>query len=105
MEKVSSLKWIVGLAIAFIILNIIDGVFTSILFSRGGYELNPLMRVALNSGNHLSFWLVKLGVTVLFTCILLLLADRYYQKVNRILLILVGVMAGICLFNGIGLTL
>jgi len=102
MEAIRKLENI-KLAIVFVALNVIDGIFTLALFTRGGYELNPIMRQVLACEVSWVFWLVKIGATLAFASLLLLVADRYYQQINRIFLILIGVMTGICIFNGMGL--
>lgn len=106
MEIVSQLRIksrFIGLALAFIVLNIVDGILTQALASRGGYELNPIMRQVLELRIVSLFWIVKLGATVGAVLGLFWLANRYPRQLDRILLILIGVMTGVCVFNGIGL--
>jgi len=103
MEKISKLERPVGLASAFIILNVVDGLLTHILDGRGGYELNPPMRYVLEQQSMGLFWTVKIGAVMVCTWLLLLLANKYPGQIRMLFLVIVIGMTGVCVFNGIGL--
>lgn len=90
------------LAIAFIGLNVLDAGLTHMLVSNGGYELNPLMRIVLG-GPAWVFWYFKVSLALIFALALLILAAQFSRQINRIFIVLVIGMGGICGFNGIGL--
>jgi len=69
----------IKLAIAFVGLNILDA---------------ALIRASMMKG---------IGVAIVCALLLLLFATKYPRPIYRIFLALVGVMVGICIFNGMGL--
>jgi hypothetical protein len=79
---------------AFIVLNVIDGIFTKSLLSAGEYEFNPIMSLT-----GWAFWTVKLVITAIVTLGLLFFEPRFPCQVKRILKGLVVGMAVICLLN------
>jgi hypothetical protein len=78
----------------FIVLNVIDGIFTKSLLAAGEYEFNPIMSLT-----GWAFWAVKLGITATVTLGLLFFEPRFPCQVKRILKGLVVGMVAICLFN------
>jgi hypothetical protein len=79
---------------AFIVLNVIDGIFTKSLLAAGEYEFNPIMSLS-----GWAFWAVKLGMTAIVTLGLLFFQPRFPRQVKRILKGFVVGMVVICLFN------
>ena len=91
------------LAIAFVVLNIVDAALTVAVVSKGGVgELNPIMRQLLEQPIWV-FWTTKISLALIFALALLIFSNKYPRQVHRIFLVLTGVMVGICVFNGIGL--
>jgi len=91
------------LAVAFLLLNILDGILTKILWVAGGYELNPIARHTLLLQANWSFWAVKVGVALICVFFLLWYAPRFPKRTKNILTLLVFAMLAICLFNTVGL--
>lgn len=92
---------VVSLAIALMILSIMDSVFTLTIISRGGTEVNPFMNMLL----HHSVWAFA-GLKMLFTgtaaIVLtatgnLLLFGRY--RIRSILAALVGLYVGLICYE------
>jgi len=94
----------VKLAVAFIVLNIVDAALTVVIADEGGYELLPIARYFLEQSTW-TFWVFKIGMTLLFAFALIALSDKYHHQMHRMLFTLVIAMAGVCIFNGVGLCL
>lgn len=92
----------IKLAITFILLNVADAALTSKAIAAGGYELNPLMRYALQYPEWI-FWWVKMSAVLIITFALLLASGRFPQPIKRIFMALIVVMVVICVFNTMGL--
>ena len=86
------------LALAFVLLNVFDIAVTSHILQAGGYELNPLIRAALQFGvpAALAF---KIGLSALFAWLL------YRLRLEVALRFATVAIWGICLFNVTGLAL
>lgn len=86
------------LALAFVLLNVFDIAVTSCILQAGGYELNPLIRAALQFGlpAALAF---KIGLSALFAWLL------YRLRLEAALRFATVAIWGICLFNVTGLAL
>jgi len=93
----------IKLAIAFVVLNILDAGLTVAALNKGGVcELNPIMSHLLEQPVWV-FWATKISLTLIFALVLLAFSNKYPRPIHRIFLALVGVMVGICIFNGMGL--
>lgn len=69
--RLSKYAWILG------ILNVVDGVLTSIGVERGWCsELNPMMNWLMEVGGQFLFLLIKIGVTFIFIGFL----EWWYRK-------------------------
>ena len=90
------------LAIIFLTLNAVDNILTHFLLAKGWYELNPIARYGLER-NELGFWCVDMMLALVFVSLLLLLARDYPRHIHRAFIGLVIAMAGVCVFNGMGL--
>ena len=92
----------IKLAVAFVGLNILDAILTVAAMNKGGVcEANPLMSHLLEQPTWV-FWTTKISLTLIFALLLLIFSNKYPRQVKRIFIILVGVMAGICAFNMMG---
>jgi hypothetical protein len=63
--------WMIGALTAIFALCILDAIFTLLYIQRGGAELNPIMKAAIEAG-VVPFFLLKCGLTlpaILFLCI------------------------------------
>lgn len=94
----------VKLAVAFFVLNIVDAAVTQIAIGNGGLELNPIMGALLRQPSWV-FWWFKISLSLIVILVLLILANKYPRSIHRILTGLVIAMAGVCVFNGMGLWL
>ena len=92
------------LAIAFVVLNIVDAAVTQIVINNGGLELNPIIGIVLRQPFWV-FWWFKVSLALIVVLALLIVANKYPRSINRILIGLVIGMAGVCVFNGVGLVL
>jgi len=102
-EKRIAIMRNIKLAIVFVVLNILDAALTVAALSKGGVcELNPIMRGLLVQPGWV-FWTTKISLALVFALALLIFSNKYPRPIHRIFLALVGVMAGICLFNLVGL--
>ena len=93
----------IKLAVAFVGLNILDAGLTVAAMSKGGVcEANPLMSHLLEQPAWV-FWTTKISLTLIFALLLLIFSNKYPRQVKRIFIVLVITMAGVCLFNTMGL--
>jgi len=99
--KVKSLEHI-KLAIVFVALNILDAIFTNVIMSGGGHELNPIMRYFFTQPKWVS-WTFEIGGTTVAAFGLLVLAVYSPRLIKGIFITLIALMAFVCLYNGIGL--
>ena len=90
------------LAIAFVVLNILDAALTLRAIANGGYEAFPIARYLLTQPAWV-FWCFKIGMALILTMTLLIFANRYPRQVGRIFIVLIGVTAGVCIVNLVGL--
>jgi hypothetical protein len=75
------------------ILSVLDVVFTLILISEGGLELNPLMALALEGG-YTTFSVIKIGITTL--SLLVFVAHIHLRHVRYIVAALCFLYVGLC---------
>lgn len=94
----------IKLAVTFFVLNIVDTTLTQFATSNGGYELNPIMATFLKQPSWV-FWWFKISLALTISLTLLILANKAPHAVKRIFIALVIAMAGVCIFNGVGLWL
>ena len=62
--------WMVGTLVAIFALCVLDAIFTLLYLQRGGAELNPFMKMAIEAGLA-PFFIVKCGLTlpgIVFLC-------------------------------------
>jgi hypothetical protein len=88
-----------ALALYFVVLNVLDAFLTTRAIANGT-ELNPILRPLIGSP---MFWVFKVGLTLLFVGILLLLSSKYPKQIHTILRALAVCMVGVCLINTITL--
>ena len=87
------------LAIAFIGLNTLDAYLTHrVVVEGGGYELNPLVRSVLDTSPS-NFWLFKVLGSMVLAGLILLVARRFPRTAKNVLLLCVGILILICLWN------
>jgi len=92
----------IKLAIVFVVLNIVDAIFTNIIMSGGGRELNPIMRFLFEQPKWVA-WFFEIGGTMVVSFGLLLLAVFSPRLIKGIFIALIILMSFVCLYNGIGL--
>jgi len=93
----------IKLAVIFVGLNIIDAALTVAGMNRGRVcELNPIMSHLLEQPEWV-FWTTKMSLTLIFALALLAFSNKYPRQIGRIFIALVIAMAGICIFNLVGL--
>jgi len=92
----------VKLAIAFVGLNVLDAILTNAILSRGGIELNPLMRYLFGQPKWVA-WTFEIGGTIVVTFAFLLIATVYPRLVKIIFIALIVLMSAVCLYNVVGL--
>jgi len=92
------------LAIAFILLNVLDAQLTLLAVENGATELNPIMRVLLAQPDWV-FWSSKISWALVFTLALIIAARKWSGPVARILMVLVGAIGVICILNLVGVVL
>jgi len=87
------------LAVAFIGLNTLDAYLThKVVVEGSGYELNPLVRSVLEtSPSH--FWLWKVLGSAVLAGLLLLVARRFPRTAKNVLILCVGILLLICIWN------
>jgi len=83
----------IKLAIAFVVLNILDAGLTVAALNKGGLLVQP----------GWVFWATKISLALVFALALLAFSNKYPRPIHRIFLALVGVMVGVCLINLVGL--
>lgn len=86
------------LALAFVLLNILDAPLTLVVKARGGHEVNPVINALLRHSIW-AFWLFKVSGASAFALCLVLASNRFPDQAKRILTILVFAVAVICVFN------
>jgi len=84
-----------ALAACFVVLGTLDGVLTKMDWDPL-HEVNPLMFALRESW---TFWLVKIGATILCALALLLFATKYPQQLHKIFTFLVVCMMGVCVIS------
>ena len=95
---------LITLAIAFVLLNIVDAALTLLAVDNGATELNPIMRTLLEQPSWV-FWSSKISWTLVFTLALIIAARKWPNPVKRILTVLVIITAVVCLLNLTGVVL
>jgi len=89
----------------FILLNILDLFLTLTIVGGGhGYELNPIMRNVLTLPLPTIF-VFKVGGSLMAVLYLGLLPTKFERLRLSVLTMLVGFMAGVVLFNTVGIVL
>ncbi len=89
----------------FILLNIIDLFLTlAIVGSGNGYEFNPIMRSVLTLPLP-TILVFKVGGSLLVVTYLGLLPNKFERLRLSVLTMIVGFMAGVVLFNTVGIVL
>ena len=83
-------------ALSFVLLNVLDLLLTLWILQAGGSELNPLIRATLQAGVPATAAL-KIGVSAAFAWLLYRLRREGALKLATVMI------AGVCLFNAIGL--
>ena len=92
----------VTLAIAFVILNLVDILVTLyVLKGQGGTELNPIMSFFLQQPTYVSV-AIKVFGSALVALLLLDMRSKWEQQVTSILFALVIGISLVCLFNLVG---
>lgn len=90
---------------AFIGLNALDALFTTLLVSRGYLygELNPIMRdLFMTDYSYVAFWVVKMGLALVCVPVFYLLAE-VAPRLRRLIFVLpVVVLAVACIINIVG---
>jgi hypothetical protein len=93
------------LAIAFVILNVLDILVTLNQVSSGAAtEVNPIMSAIINHSAWFSI-LYKVVLAVMVSTLLILASQRYERFALSTLRLLVGCIAGVCMFNIVGVIL
>ena len=86
------------MALAFVVLNALDLVLTTLILQSGGTELNPIVGAALQMGIPATAAL-KLGLSAMFAWLLWRLGREGALRLATFMIL------GVCLFNAVGLTL
>jgi len=84
------------LVIIFVLVNLLDILLTWGILSRGGIEVNPIMQFFTGMG----FWESVVSKVILSALIASALV-RFRRSAT--LAIITGAVAGICIWNGLGL--
>lgn len=90
----------IKLAIALIVLSILDVILTQMIISKGGVELNPIMQYPVNHSMALT-WSIKLIGVIAVSIVLLWCATMRPRPVKITFIGLIGLMSFVCLHNGI----
>jgi len=88
----------IALSAIFVLLNAMDAQLTLLAVSKGAIETNPLLRLLLTHSDWL-FWFFKISCPLVIVLALIIAARRWPHPTNRILTVLVGAIAVICIFN------
>lgn len=93
----------IKLAIAFVALNILDIVLTRMADMNGTLcEANPVMRHFIEQSSWGAVWGIKFSVVAFVVALLLIESQRFPGFVQKLFIVLVGVMTGVCVVNLIG---
>lgn len=85
--------WIAG----FLMLNILDGTLTRLLWLAGGREITS--PVAAHTFNNVAlFWVAKLGISAIFIILAVLLISQN-SKLKHLLTVGVSLVAIACIWN------
>ena len=86
------------LALSFVLLNVLDISLTLLILQHRGYELNPLIRAALQLGIPTTASL-KIGAGAVLASLL------YWLRLEGALWLATALILGVCLFNVASLAL
>lgn len=94
-SRFHSIDWhgahLLAVAIAILILNVADALFTMELLSRGAIEANPIM-AALIQGSPTVFAVLKMAMTGLSVLLLVVLGCYRFMRLMKVELFLYGVL-------------
>jgi hypothetical protein len=93
-DRYTLLEWLIVLDV--FVLSMADLVLTLLHLSRGAAEANPVMALALRGG-HVTFAVIKVGVTTL--CLLSLLIHVRYRRIWLLLALAFLVYAGVFVYH------
>jgi len=95
---------IIALSAIFVLLNAMDAQLTLLAVENGATELNPIMRMLLAQSDWV-FWFSKISWALVFAIALVVTARWCPRPVIRILTVLVGITAWVCVLNLMGVVL
>ena len=78
------------------VFSLLDLIFTLVHLMEGGWELNPIMALALKGG-YASFGVTKMGITTVSLAILVV--HIRLRDVRSVLIVLVLLYIGVCVYH------